>query len=215
MLKYVLKRLLWMIPVLLAVAIVIFSLLYFTPGDPAEALLGENPTSEQIAEKHAELGLDQPYIVQLVRFLKQVFLDFDLGTSYIYKNSVTQEFLTRLPRTLIIAGFSCLMYILVAIPLGITAAVHQNKWQDRFCIMLSMFTTSIPGFWFAMIMMLVFSLYLGLLPSYGIGSWKHYIMPCIAAGVTSIGTIARQTRSQMLESLHSDYVMTARSKGVS
>lgn len=77
--KYILKRLLWMIPVLLGVAIVIFTLLYFTPGDPAEALLGENPTAEQIAEKHAELGLDQPYIVQLVRFLKKTFLEFDLA----------------------------------------------------------------------------------------------------------------------------------------
>lgn len=215
MVRYVLKRLLWLIPVLLGVAIVIFSLLYITPGDPAQALLGENPTAEQIAAKHAELGLDDPYLVQMGRFLKQIFIDFDLGTSYIYKNSVTDEFLVRLPRTMIIAGVCCLMCTVVAIPLGVTAAVHQNKWQDQFCILLSMVTTAIPGFWFAMIMMLVFSLQLGLLPSFGIGGWEFYIMPCIAAGVSSIGTIARQTRSQMLESLHSDYVVTARSKGVS
>lgn len=116
---------------------------------------------------------------------------------------------------MIIAGICCLMYIVIAIPLGVTAAVHQNQWADRFCILLSMVTTSIPGFWFAMILMLVFSLHLKWLPSFGIDHWYSYIMPCCAAGVTSIGSIARQTRSQMLESLHSDYIVTARSKGVS
>lgn len=215
MYKYVIKRLLWMIPVLIGVAIVIFTLLYFTPGDPAEAVLGTNPTYEEIVAKHAELGLDQPYIVQLGRFLKELFLEFNLGTSYVYKNSVAVEFFARLPRTFIIALTCLLTYIVVAIPLGVVAAVHQNKWQDHFCILLVMVTTAIPSFWFAMILMLIFSLHLGWLPSFGVGHWYCYIMPCIAASLSGIGGVARQTRSQMLESLHSDYIVTARSKGVS
>lgn len=215
MYKYVIKRLLWLIPVMIGVSIIIFTLLYFTPGDPAEALLGSNPTYEEIAAKHAELGLDDPYIVQLGRFLKQTFLEFDLGTSYVYKTSVMDEFLARLPRTLTISVVCLLTYIIVAIPLGIVAAVHQNKWQDHFCILLVMVTTAIPSFWFAMILILIFSLKLDLLPSFGIGHWYNYIMPCVAASLSGIGGIARQTRSQMLDSLHSDYIVTARSKGVS
>ena len=215
MYRYVLKRLLWMIPVLLGVSIIIFTLLYFTPGDPAEALLGSNPSYEEIAAKHAELGLDDPYIIQLGRFLKQTFLHFDLGNSYIYKTSVMSEFLARLPRTFIIASVCLVTYIVIGIPLGVIAAVHQNHWQDRFCILLVMITTAIPSFWFAMILMLIFSLKLDLLPSFGIGHWYNYIMPCIAASLSGIGGIARQTRSQMLDSLHSDYIVTAQSKGVS
>lgn len=215
MYRYVIKRILWLIPVLLCVVIVIFTLLYFTPGDPAEAILGSNPTYEEITAVYEQLGLDDPFIVQLGRFLKETFLEFDLGTSYVYKNSVTTEFFARLPRTFIIAIVCLITYVVVAIPLGVTAAVHQNKWQDHLCIFLAMLTTSIPSFWFGMILMLVFSLYLNLLPSFGIGHWYCYIMPCIAAALSGIGGIARQTRSQMLESLHSDYIVTARSKGAS
>jgi peptide/nickel transport system permease protein len=201
--------------VVLIVSIIIFTLLYFIPGDPAAALLGDNPTQQMIEEKYRELGLDQSYYVQLFRFLKSTFIDFDLGTSYIDKTSVTNVFLSRFPRTAIIAGVVCLLTIVIAIPLGVVAAVNRNKWQDRFCSVLAIGSSAIPNFWFAMILILIFSLYLNWLPSFGIGSWYHYVLPCTANGLMGLGVVARQTRSQMLECIRSDYIITARSKGVS
>lgn len=213
MIRYILKRLLWLIPVLLGVSILIFTILYFTPGDPMNTILGPNPTPEQIEITRAKLHLDQPYLVQLGIFLKDL-IQFDLGESYANKASVSQEILHRLPNTATIAGVVALMQLAIAIPLGVTAAVHQNKWQDRFCILLSMVGTSIPGFWFAMLMILLFSLKLGWLPSYGVGHWYNFIMPCLAIALMGIGGMARQTRSQMLEVIRSDYIITARAKGV-
>lgn len=214
MIRYVVKRLLWMIPVLLGVSILIFTVLYFTPGDPVDTILGGNPTQEQYDLTRAQLNLDKPYIVQLGLFLKQLYIDFDLGESYANRASVMQEILKRLPNTATIAGLVALLQIAIAIPLGVTAAVHQNKWQDRLCILLSILGTSIPDFWFAMLMILFFSLKLGLLPSYGVGHWYSFIMPALALAMMGIGGMARQTRSQMLEVIRSDYVLTARAKGV-
>lgn len=213
MIKYIIKRLLWLIPVLICVAFVIFTLLYFTPGDPVEAILGEGATVEQMAIKRAELGLDDPYIVQLLRFFKQLFVDFNLGKSYVYGNSVMGQLMQRLPRTAAIAAVCCVLQLVIAVPLGVTAAVHQNGFTDRFCILLAIICNSIPNFWFAMILVVVFSLQLKLLPSSGIGHWYNYIMPCIAGCLTGVGGVARQTRSQMLEVIRSDYIVTARAQG--
>lgn len=215
MIKYIGKRILWLIPVLLCVAFTIFTLLYFTPGDPVEALLGDGATVEQMEIKRVELGLDQPYIVQLLRFFKQLFIDFDLGTSYMYGNSVMEQLLLRLPRTAAIAAVCCVLQFVIAVPLGVTAAVHQNGFMDRFCIFLAIICNSVPNFWFAMILVVIFSLNMKLLPSSGIGHWYNYLMPCIAGSLAGIGGVARQTRSQMLEVIRSDYIVTARAQGLS
>lgn len=214
MYKYVLKRLLMLIPVILGVAVVIFTILYFTPGDPITIILGENFTPEQYAETASKLGLDQPYFVQLLRFLKQTFIDFDLGTSYIYNTDVFSELLIRLPRTAIIAAICSIVQIVVAIPLGVTAATHQGGFLDSFCIILAIIAISVPSFWIAMILVLIFGLQLQWLPSFGIDHWYSYILPCAANCLMGLGSTARQTRSQMLEVIRSDYVVTARAKGV-
>lgn len=213
--RYILKRLLMLIVVIFGVSVVIFTIMYFTPGDPVKMILGDGYTPEQYAAKEAELGLDQPFVVQLLRFLKETFIDFDLGTSYFTNASVKDELLSRLPRTAIIAVVCCILQVVIAIPLGITAATHQNGFWDRFCIFIAMLTVSIPSFWFAMILILIFSLNLNLLPSSGIDGWYSYILPCVANCMISIGGLARLTRSQMLEVIRSDYVVTARAKGVS
>ena len=214
MLKYVLKRLLMIIPVLLCVAVVIFTIMYFTPGDPVFLILGDNYTPEQYAEVSAQLGLDKSYLEQLLTFLKQIFLEFNFGTSYIMKTDIRTELFARLPRTALIASVCCLLQIVIAIPLGITAATHQNGLVDRFCILLAMVGISLPGFWVGMILILVFAVYIPILPASGIDHWYCYILPCVANALMGIGSLTRMTRSQMLEVIRSDYVVTARAKGV-
>lgn len=214
MTRYVVKRLLMMIPVLLCVAIVIFTIMYFAPGDPVALVLGDHYTEEQYIQTAAELGLDKPFFVQLGIFLRDTFLRFDFGTSYVLKTNVATELMARLPRTLIIATVCCLLQIVIAIPLGIAAATHQNGAVDKLCVGLAMFGISVPGFWIGMLMILLFSLKLGWLPSSGVQHWYSYIMPCVANSLMGVGGMTRMTRSQMLEVIRSDYVVTARAKGV-
>lgn len=213
--RYIIKRLLILIPVVICVAIVIFTLLYFTPGDPAESLLGPTATAEQLAEKRHQLGLDQPYAVQLWDFLSELFLHGNLGTAFMDGTKVMQQLLARMPRTIIIAVMVMLIQVVFGIPLGISAATHKDKWQDTFCTFIAMSTTSFPGFWIALLLILLFSLKLDLLPSSGVASWQSYILPCIAAGLSGIGQMGRLTRSQMLEVKNADYCVTARSQGIS
>lgn len=210
MIRYVIKRIIQLIPVILCVAIVIFTILYFTPGDPVILILGDNPTPEQYAAKQAELGLDQPYLVQLGTFLRDFFLRGDLGTSYVLKTNIGPELMRRLPRTAIIAAVCCLCQVFIGIPLGVTAATHQNGIIDRLCILLAMIGISLPGFWVGLMLIL----YVTILPSYGIEHWYSYILPCVANALMSVGSVTRMTRSQMLDVIRSDYVVTARAKGV-
>lgn len=215
MLKYILKRLLMVILVVVGVAVIIFTIMYFTPGDPVQIVLGGGYTQEQYLEMKAKLGLDQPFLGQLLSFLRQIFLNFDLGTSYLDGTSVMHELLIRFPQTLIIAAVCCVLQVGIAVPLGVTAAVHQGKFVDRLCMIVALVSISLPAFWFAMMLMLIFSLKLGILPSFYQGGWTSYVLPCVANCLTGLGGMARQTRSQMLEVIRSDYVTTARAKGVS
>lgn len=212
--KYILKRILMIIPIILGVAVLIFTVMYFTPGNPAQVMLGTSASQAQIEALEAQLGLDQPYIVQLFRFLKELFLEWDVGVSYMNQTSVMGEIIKRLPRTLILSSVCVLTQLVVAIPLGVSAAFHQNKWQDALCTLVSVVGSSVPGFWLALMMIMLFSNKLHWLPSYGIGSFWHWIMPCVAVCVAGLGAIARQTRSQMLEVIRSDYIVTARAKGM-
>ncbi len=212
--KYILKRILTIIPVILCVAIVIFTILYLSPGDPVALQLGDSYTAEQYDALAQELGVDRPYIVQLLDFLKEFFLEFDMGTSWITGTAIAPELFSRLPRTAIIAAACCLLQIIVAIPLGITAARHQNSFIDKFCIVLAMLGVSLPGFWIGLMFILLFSVYLGWLPTSGVDHWYSYILPIAANALQGIGSLTRMTRSQMLEVIRSDYVTTARAKGV-
>lgn len=204
-----------MIPVMLGIAILIFSIMYVCPGDPAASMLGNGATQVQIEAKRAELGLNDPYIIRLGSYLKQVFVDFDLGTSYFYGTSVAEGLFSRMKYTLIIA-FVCMGFqIIIGTPLGIIAATHQNGPADRFCMLVALAGVSVPGFWLALMMVVAFAVNLGWLPAYGIGGIEFYIMPCLANCLAGIATQARQTRSSMLEVIRSDYVTTARAKGLS
>jgi ABC-type dipeptide/oligopeptide/nickel transport system permease component len=213
--RYVLRRLLQMIPVILGVTILVFTILYFIPGDPVRLLLGAEPTPAQVLAKRQEMGLNDPYLVRLGRYVGGIVLHFDFGKSWIYNTPVTSELLQRFPRTLTIAAICMLMQICIGTPLGIIAAVNRNGWGDRLSMFIAMFGISMPNFWLALMLILFFSVKLGWLPPYGIGGLKYYILPCIANAFPGIATQARQTRSSMLEVIRSDYITTARAKGMS
>ena len=213
--RYVVRRLLQMIPVILGVAILVFTIMYFIPGDPVKMMLGPDATPDQIDAVRDKLGLTDPYLVRLGKFLGNIIFHFDFGDSWLYNTPVTKELANRLPRTLIIAAVCISLQIILGIPLGIVAAVNHNGWGDRIAMFIALFGVSLPNFWVALMLVLFFSVRLGWLPPYGIGGWQYYILPCIANAFPGIATQARQTRSSMLEVIRSDYVVTARAKGLS
>ncbi|WP_455648951.1 ABC transporter permease [Enterocloster citroniae] len=213
MIRYIGKRLLQMIPILLTVAILIFTLMYFVPGDPVQIMLGDTATPEQVAAARASFGLDQPYIIRLWNYLTGI-VHLDFGTSYIQGSSVASELFLRFPRTLILSSLSILFTIVVGIPIGIQCAINANKLSDKIWMFLTMLGNSMPGFWLALLLVLLFSVKLGLLPSNGTGGIEYYILPVVANSIGSLADIARQTRSSMLEVIRSDYVVTARAKGL-
>lgn len=213
--KYITKRLLWMIPVILGVTIVIFSIMHFVPGDPAVIILGTEATEAELHAKREQLGLTQPFMLQLGSYMKNVFLHFDFGNSYITNNSITKELLSRLPRTALVGFVSMILMLIVGIPLGITAAVHQNGFGDRLCMVIALIGVSVPSFWLGLLLVITFALKLGWLPASGIGGFQYYVLPCIASAFGGIASLARQSRSSMLEVIRSDYVVTARAKGLS
>lgn len=213
--RYIIRRLILMIPVVLAVAILIFSIMSFVPGNPASLILGADATEEQIQIKEHEMGLDQPFYVRLLQYLKQTFIDFDLGRSYWTNTSVSSELMTRFPRTLAIAGFAMLFTVIVGIPLGIFAAVHEGTLADRLTVILCVVGVSMPTFWLAMLFVLLFAVKLHLLPAQGLGGVKYFILPVVAQSLGGISGMVRTARSSMLEVVRADYVTTARSKGLS
>lgn len=213
--KYIAKRILWLIPVIVGVTFLIFTIMFFIPGDPVAIMLGSSATQAEIEQAREMLGLNGSYLHRLWNYASGVFLRFDLGTSFQYGTSVTADMLTRFPRTFTLAVASMLISICVGVPLGVIAATHQNTVSDRASMIIAMFGVSMPSFWLAILLVLLFSMKLGLLPSYGIGGLKFYILPAIANSFGGIAGFARQTRSSVLECIRADYVTTARAKGVS
>ena len=212
--RYILKRVLWMIPIILGVAILVFSLLYFAPGKPEELILGSHATEEAYTAKRIELGLEDPYLVRLARFLKEAFLEFDFGSSWFTRIPIIDTIAERLPRTIVLTLCTFLFSYGIGIPLGIIAATHQNKWQDTASMLVALTGVALPNFWLALILVLVFSVSLGWLPAMGIGGLQYYILPALSGCFSSLAICARQTRSSMLDVIRSDYITTARSKGV-
>ena len=213
MVKYILKRLLLMIPVILGVTIIIFSIMAFSPGDPARMALGEMAPEESLIEWREEHGLNDPLPVQYVNYMKK-FLQGDLGTSYLSGRSISEEIDSRFPVTFRLAVIGMLVALIIAIPLGTISAVRQYSAIDGICTVIGMLGIAMPGFWVALMMILIFSLKLGWLPSGGITGWKSMVMPAISIGFGCCANIMRITRSSMLEIIRTDYIRTAKTKGV-
>lgn len=212
MLKFILKRLLFIVVVFFGVSVLIFTLLYFTPGDPARMILGDDATEEQIEIMRDELGLNQSYADQYVRFITNV-LKGDLGVSYVTGRPVTGDILSRFPTTIKLALLSTLVALVIAIPLGVLSAIYQNRLIDNLSRLIALLGVSMPQFWQAILFILVFSLQLRWLPASGSYGWKYWILPSVTIGIHMASTILRITRASMLDTLKKDYIMTARAKG--
>ncbi|MDL2327416.1 ABC transporter permease [Ruminococcaceae bacterium OttesenSCG-928-A11] len=214
MLKFIGKRLLLMIPVLIGVSFIIFSIMSLTPGDPAMLILGEGATPEALAAKRVELGLDKSFVERYLIYLFDAVRG-DFGTSYRTGISVVQEIITRLPYTLTLASICIILAVIIGIPIGVLSAVKQYSVVDIGTLTVSLLLTSMPEFFTAMLLILLFSLKLGWLPLVGIESWKSWVMPVLAGSASTIAAILRMTRSSMLEVVRQDYIRTARAKGAS
>lgn len=212
--RYICRRLLMMIPVLLGISFVVFGLLELSPGDPAQVILGQRATPESIAKLREEMGLNQPFLIRYVQYLSGV-LTGDFGTSYRTKLPVMQEILTRLPTTLILASGSMVMMVILALPIGILSAVKQYSILDNVTLAGALLLSSMPAFWLGTILILFLALKLGLLPAKGGGSFAGYLMPWFALAASYMATLVRLTRSNMLEVIRADYIKMARAKGAS
>lgn len=212
--RYVVKRLIALLIVLVCVALLIFTVLWFMPGDPAEIILGMSVPEADREALRIKMGLKDPFLLQLGRYMRDVFLHLDFGDSYVYKVPVGEEFLRRLPRTAALGLISVFIQTVIGIPLGVSAAIHRNSFQDQGLLVFAMIFISVPQFWLALMMVVLFSVKLGWLPPFGIGTWKHWVLPIVANSISGIAMNARQTRSAVLETIRSDFVTTARAKGL-
>ena len=212
MAAYILRRILMLIPVLFGVALVSFSLLHLVPGDPAEILGGQEATAEDVARIRAEYGLDQPLVVQFGRFVWNAVRG-DLGISIQTRHPVKDLLLQRLSFTLQLSLVSILVASLIGLVAGIVSSVRQYSLFDTASMLGALFGISMPIFWLALLLILLFSVKLHWFPAGGTGGLRHLILPAVALGSASAAVIARMTRASMLEVTRQDYIRTARATG--
>lgn len=214
MTKRVLKRILLLIPTVIGVSFIVFLLFYLSPGDAALAKAGPNAPKEVIEALRENMGLNDPFLAQYLRFLKGLLFYFDLGNSYISGSSVTKTLLAVFPNTLKLTGFSLLIAVFFGILLGVLSAVKRGTFIDKLVMIISMVGIAMPIFWTGILLILLFSVRLRWLPPSGFSSFKAMIMPAFALGLQSSAIIMRMTRSSMLEVLNQDYIETANAKGL-
>ena len=240
MLSYILRRLLMLIPVLIGMSLITFSIIHLIPGNPAQTMLGEKATPEAIADLEEKLGLNEPLLVQYVTYVKGL-VQGDLGTSIRTKTAISEEMIPYLAATIELTIFAMLIAIVIGVNAGIISAWKQNSWFDYTSMLIALIGVSMPIFWLALMQQWIFSQELGWLPAFGRmnprdpvevvthfylidtlisgrldqfwTSIKHLILPATALGTIPMAIIARMTRSSMLEVLRSDYIRTAKAKG--
>ena len=212
MYKYICKRILMMIPVIIGVSLLVFLVLKMTPGDPARVVAGSEADEATVEQIREELGLNKPVLQQYVDYMLNL-LHGDMGTSYTTNKPVAEEILARMPTTFILAFAGVFLAVLIGIPLGIISATKQYSILDYISTLLALGGVAMPNFWLGLMLILLFSLKLGWLPSGGGDSWTAYVLPAITLGVGATANFMRTTRSSMLEVIRQDYIRTARAKG--
>lgn len=213
MYKYISKRILFLIPTILGVTFIIYAIMSITPGDPGRAILGSGALQADVDEYNHMLGYDLPFLQKYFNYIKNVIVDQNFGISYFTKQSVFNEILPRFYITIKISLVGVVLSTLIGVPLGIKAAVKQYSLWDTIPSFLAFFVAAIPSFVLGMVLLYIFSLKLNILPSFGIGSISHYIMPLLAISIPPAAQNMRFTKSSMLEAIRQDYVRTARAKG--
>jgi nickel ABC transporter permease subunit NikB len=214
--NYILKRLLYLIPVMIGVSIITFALINLAPGDPAELMLraeGMEPTREAVEALREELGLNEPVHVRYGQWLWGI-LHFDMGESYRTGSPVTEELLDRFPATLELTIAALLFVLLFAVPAGILAALYRHAFIDHLSRTLALLGASLPGFWLGLLLIYFFSVKLGIFPVMGRGGLDHLILPAVTLGFTMAATYARLLRASMLDVLGQDFIKVARAKGL-
>ncbi len=210
--KYVVQRIVSLIPMLLVITFIVFGIMDLTPSDPASLILGSKATEEQKEALNEKLGLNETFLERYGKFVWNA-VHGDLGDSWRNSRPVFNEIASRLPVSINLAVAAIVIAMLVGIPLGVLSAVKQYSILDMIGTATSMLMSSIPSFWFGMIAILIFSLKLKLLPSNGSDSWRHYILPSVTLALSVMASLLRMTRTTMLETLRQDYIRTARAKG--
>ncbi|MCL2565059.1 MAG: ABC transporter permease [Defluviitaleaceae bacterium] len=213
MIKFVVGRTLMIIPILLGVTFIVFTILYLTPGDPGRMILG--PQAEQIAVDmlNEEMGFNDPFFTRFFAYVINVVTRFDFGTSFRTRQPVFDEILIRFPYTLRLATAAVVVASFIGIPIGVLSAVKQYSLADLIPRAISMFLAAVPLFWLGLMLILTFALTLGWLPSSGVATWRHYILPVTTSALPTAAGLMRMTRSTMLETIRQDYIRTARAKG--
>lgn len=214
MFRYILKRLAQMIPVILVTSLLIYFAMSLTGGDPAILLAPENATEAQIQQIRVDLGLTDSFPVRYFKYMAGM-LRGDLGVSYVTHRDVFQTFMQRLPNTMQLAGASVLVATLIAIPLGVYTAIHENTWKDTLGMVFALFGVSMPNFWLGLMLIILFSLKLKIFPSGGKNGLISLVLPALTVGLGLAALITRTTRSSMLDVIRQDYIRTARAKGCS
>ena len=214
MIKYILKRIILVLPVLLGISLLIFTMLYFTPGDPTRVMLPADADPIQRDVLRHELGLDQPFWVRYGNYIKNIVTKADLGTSYLTRQSVSIELFQKFPYSVKLALWSAIVATILGIIAGIISAVRQYSIYDNVTTLLGLVAYSMPNFWLGMLLIIFFSIRLRWFPSSGVTSWMGWILPSLTIGVSNMARIMRMTRSSMLEVMRQDYITTARAKGL-
>jgi len=211
--KYILRRLILIIPILLGVSIILFTIMNLTPGDPAQLLLGETYTEEALEQLQEELGLNDNFFVRYFNYLTDA-LHGDFGTSYRTRNPVFQDVFDRFPHTLNITLLAIIIQVVIGVAVGIVSAVKQYSLLDNLSQTITLILASVPDFWLGLMLLVLFSVNLRLLPLSGVENYAGYILPAFAAAMPGMANLIRMTRSTMLDELRADYVQTAKAKGV-
>lgn len=212
MLKYIAKRLLLIIPTLFVVIFIIFFILNITPSDPGRIILGIHATQEEVDALNSALGADLPFLERFFNYLIDV-VKLDFGTSYRTGKPVFDEIFQKFPTTLLLSSLSITVAALIGIPIGVLSATRKGTILDYSITSFALFMAAVPPFFLGLVLILIFSLWMGLLPSSGIGSPAHYILPVFTLALPTAALLMRMTRASMLETMRQDYIRTAKAKG--